>query len=89
MKSPSTKLAIAAVIMIVCLIGVSLWKTTGSGIALADVLARVEQVKAFSSKWTMKITIEDPKNPYNYEGRCTGLTSKEYGSKISTVIVTC
>ena len=81
MKSPSTKLAIAAVIMIVCLIGVSLWKTTGSGIALADVLARVEQVKAFSSKWTMKITIEDPNNPYRYEGRGTVLTSQEYGSK--------
>ena len=83
MKSPITKLAAAAAIIITCAIGLSFWRTTGSGIALADVLASVEQVKTFSSKCTMKITIEDPKNPYNYEGRCTGLTSQEYGSKIT------
>ena len=81
MKSPITKLATAAVVIIACVIGLSLWRTTGSGIALADVLARVEQVKAVSLKWSMKIAIEDPNNPYHYEGRGTELISREYGSK--------
>src|SRR4030042_5427832 len=44
MKSPLTKLAVAAVVVIACLIGPSLWRTTGSGIALAEGVARIEQV---------------------------------------------
>jgi len=81
MKSPITKLAIAAVIIIACLIGLSFWRTTGSGIALADVLARVEKVEAHRFKYSVKITVEDPNKPYNYEGYFTMLISKEYGSK--------
>jgi hypothetical protein len=81
MKSPITKLATAAVIIIACVIGLSVWKTTGSGIALADVLARIEQVKAYRFKWSMKLTGEDPNKTY-YEQRATSLTSQEHGSKI-------
>jgi hypothetical protein len=82
MKSPLTKLAAAAVVVIACLIGLSLWRTTGSGIALADVLARVEQVKAFRCQWSTKVTGEDPnKKPYSSEARGTILTSQEYGRK--------
>jgi len=80
MRSPITKLAIAAVVIIACLIGVSLWRTTGSGIALADVLARIEKIKAFRYKWSMKMTSEDPNKPYNFEGCATELISQEYGS---------
>jgi hypothetical protein len=75
MKSPITKIAIAAVVTIACLIGLSLWRTTGSGIALADVLARIEQVKAF--RYRYRVTGEDP----NKETRRTCLISQEYGSK--------
>jgi len=83
MKNPSVKLAIAAVIVIACLIGLSLWRTTGSGIALADVLARVERVKACSFKrslhfWSEKVTGKDPNKPYI---RGTFLISQEYGWK--------
>jgi hypothetical protein len=81
MKSKISKLAAASLMIVACLIGLFLWRTTGSSIALADVLARVEQVKAFSLKWSMKINIEDPNNPYHYEGHGTGLKSQEYGSK--------
>jgi len=81
MKSPLTKIAIAAVVTIACVIGLSLWRTTGSGIALADVLARVEQVKAFRFHWNVKITGEDPNKPYSSEERGTILTSQEYGRK--------
>jgi hypothetical protein len=81
MKSPLTKIAIAAVIIIACVIGLSLWRTTGSGIALADVLARVEQVKAFRFKsslqsWSEKVNGENPNKPYM---RGTHLISQEYG----------
>ena len=81
MRSPLTKLAAAAIVIIACGIGLSLWKTTGSGIALADVLARVEQVKAYSFKrtlhfWSEKVTGKDPNKPYM---RATFLISQEYG----------
>ncbi len=87
MKNPITKLAVAAVVIIACLIGLSLWRTTGSGIALADVLARIEKVKAYRFKsslqfWSTKVTGEDPNKPYNFEEvHGTSLISPEYGSK--------
>jgi len=54
MKNPIVKLAAAAVICIMCLTGLFFWKSTGSGIALADVLTRIEQVSAYTYKmhWT-------------------------------------
>ena len=82
MKSPLTKLAIAAVVLLACGIGLSLWRTTGSGIALADVLARVEKVKAVRYKWTNEIAHHtDPDKPYHVEIRATSLNSREYGTK--------
>ena len=70
MKSKMTKLAVAAVIIIACVTGMFFWKSTGSGIALADVLTRIEQVtrymyqmsstitrKQTTSKWTSNILI--------------------------------
>jgi len=86
-RNPSVKLAVAAVIVIACVIGLSLWRTTGSGIALADVLARMEQVKAYrvttsAQFWSTKVTGEEPNKPYNFtEAHYTWLTSKEYGRK--------
>ena len=47
MKNPVTKLAIAAVILCVCLFGGLLWQGTGSSVALADVLAQIQQVQAY------------------------------------------
>ncbi|MBN1974233.1 MAG: hypothetical protein JW787_11375 [Sedimentisphaerales bacterium] len=85
MKNTITKFAVAAVVVIACLIGFSIWRTTGSGIALGNVLARVEQVKAYRYKknmqfWSEKVTGEDPKKPYNFrEVHGTFLISQEYG----------
>jgi len=83
MKSRITKLAAAAVIIITCVIGLSLWRTTGSGIALADVLARVEQVKSFRCK--VNVTVNNPiapDKPYKLEVRSIFLLSREYGLKV-------
>jgi len=80
MKNPSARLAIAAVVTIACLIGLSLWRTTGSGIALADVLARVEQVKAFRCTGSVSMTGEAaPGKPYQWQIRYICLKSAEYG----------
>jgi len=82
MKSPITKIAVAAVVIIACFIGLSLWRGTESGIALADVLARIEQVRAYSCKWSVKITGEGaPGKPINYEVHATDLISEEHGRK--------
>jgi len=82
MRNPIIRIAAAAVVVTACVIGLSLWRTTGSGIALADVLARIEQVKAFGSQWSRKVTGEDPnKKPYSSETRGTYLISQEYGGK--------
>jgi hypothetical protein len=50
MKSPFVKVAVAAAVVAACLIGVSLWKQTGSGLVLADVLARMEEVQTYRLK---------------------------------------
>ena len=79
MKSPITKLAAAAVIIIACVIAFFLWRSTGSGIALADVLARLEQVKAVKYKTTFKVFgSDDPNELWSYSHHAY-LISKEYG----------
>jgi hypothetical protein len=84
MKSPMIRLAAAAIVAIACVIGLSLWRSTGSGIALADVLAHVEQVKAFKSKVSYTLTQRLPSGePSRFETRCTALTSQEYGWKFN------
>ena len=83
MKSPLTKLAVAAAVIVACAIGLSLWRTTGSGIALADVLARMDQVKAFGCKGSIKMTgYAAPDKPYQWEVCYTILESQEYGLKV-------
>ena len=74
MKSPITKLAATAAIIIVCFTGLHFWKSTGSGIALADVLTRINKVTAYSYK--MQTTIN------TQERISTILVSKDYGIKI-------
>ena len=82
MKSPLTKLAVAASVIVACVIGVSLWRGTQSGIALADVLARVEQAKAFRCKGSVTWTGQaGPGKSYQLETRSTFLTSQEHGMK--------
>jgi hypothetical protein len=81
MRNPIIRIAAAAVVVIACGIGLSLWRTTGSGIALADVLAHIEQVKAFRYKWSSTTTGEYGDKPIKDETHVTVLTSQEHGSK--------
>ncbi|HUV66830.1 MAG TPA: hypothetical protein VMW24_23280 [Sedimentisphaerales bacterium] len=83
MKSPLTKLAAAAIVAIACLIGLSLWRGTQSGIALADVLARIEQVKAYT--YQVRSTITTPET--RTDTKSTVLISKEHGIKYTSTTV--
>ena len=83
MKSPITKLAAAAVIIIACFTGLFLWKSTGSGIALADVLTRIEQVTAYM--YQMRSTITGQQTSKDLIS--TVLISQENGIKITTKTV--
>jgi len=84
MKSPLTKLAVAAAVLIAGVIGLSLWRTTGSGIALAEVLARVEQVKAWRSTGSYTSTRQKASGkPGGFEARFTILGSQEYGFRLN------
>jgi hypothetical protein len=66
MKSPIIKLAAAGVIMITCVIGLSLWKTTSSGIALADVLTKVEHATCYMYQLSSTMTKQQNINKWTY-----------------------
>ena len=79
MKRKITKIAAAAVIIIACFTGLHFWNSTGSGIALADVLTRLEQVTAYM--YQMHITRTKAGQEITTESGSTGtiLVSREYG----------
>lgn len=82
-KSPLAKLAIAAVLTIAGATGFVLWKSTGSGIALADVLIRIEQAKTYRYEMSMTVTSHHfDSNSILLEAHFTVLVSQEYGIKI-------
>jgi hypothetical protein len=66
MKSRITKLAAAAVIIIACVIGLSLWSSTGSGITLADVLTRIEQTTCYMYQLSSTMTKQQNINKWTY-----------------------
>lgn len=80
MKSPIVKIAVAAVVTIACLIGLFLWKSTSSGIALANVLARIEQLNAYMYHVSLTITGLD-ESPTPSEASGIVLTSQDHGQK--------
>jgi outer membrane lipoprotein-sorting protein len=83
MKSPIVKFAVAAILVIACLIGLFFWKGTGSGVALADVLTRIEQAKAYMYQMSLTITgLDESSTPR--ESSVTLLISQDYGQKATT-----
>jgi len=84
MKSKTMRLAAAAVIVLACVIGLSLWRTTGSGIALADVLNQVQQITAYMYQMTMTINGKGPGGlDMNQNIESTVLISQDYGMKMT------
>ncbi len=57
MRSPRTKPAIAVIIVVlVGVVTISLWQDTGSGVALADVLTKIEQITVYTYRMNMTKT---------------------------------
>ena len=86
MKSRIPKLAIAAAIIIVVLVGLPFLSDKEKGVALADVLAKVEQASAFMYKMKMNMTGSMmPDMPaMKQDMEMTIIISREYGWKWET-----
>jgi len=81
MKSPITRIAMAAMIIVACSTGIILWKSTGSGIALADVLTRIEQVTGYM--YQMKSIAYDKEQQGTETATATILVSKKADLKMT------
>ncbi len=84
MKSPVTRLAIAATVAIACILGWSMWSGTQSSVALADVLTRLQQIRVYAYQTTMTTTglvVND--KPLDQEVQMTTLVSQELGVKMT------
>ncbi len=84
MKNPITKFAVAAVITVACVAAIVMWTHTGSGIALADVLAQVQQIAAYAYQMTLTISGKGPAgNDMNQNIEGTALIAQDYGMKMT------
>jgi len=83
MKSPMTRIAAAAVVVVSCVLAFSMWRDTGS-IVLADVLAKVEQIQAYL--YRENATTHD-QNQGDRTLEATVLTSNEYGVRTEQTTV--
>jgi outer membrane lipoprotein-sorting protein len=84
MRNPITKLAAAAIIAVACIAGIVVWTGTGSGIALANVLAQVQQITAYMYQMTITVNGKAPSGQainQNIEG--TVLIAQAYGMKMT------
>jgi len=77
MRSRITQMATAAVIIIACCVGLFLWSNTGAGMALADVLTKLQQVTSY------RYQVRSTTTKQQRTGVRTSavLVSKEYGLK--------
>ena len=83
MKNPIGRLAVAAVVVVACLIGLSLWRGTGSGVALADVLTRLGQVSAFMYQMSSTVTVQVGGMAVDTDTESTMLVSRDRGIKMT------
>ncbi len=79
MRSPIAKLAVAAALILASLAALHLWRGTESGVALADVLAKVEQVQAYTYRMEAHSVGSRPSGPMEIE--ITVLVASEYGTR--------
>ena len=85
MKSSMVKGAVAAAVVLAAIGGIFLWTGTKSGVALADVLAKVEQVQAFMYQMTMHVTGSMQGMPAGgTDMKMTALVANHYGMKMDS-----
>jgi len=88
MKSKVTKLAAAAVIFVAVLAGLP-HLGSKEGVVLADVLAKIEQVRAFMYKMNMRMTVSMGENmpAIDQDMEMTMTISRDFGIKTETIAV--
>ncbi len=83
MKSTTVKIAVAAVVVLAAIGGVFLWTGTKSGVALADVLAKMEQIQAFMYRTETHSKVTMPgMAPIKMDMKMTWLIADDYGWKV-------
>lgn len=84
MKSPLSKLAVAAAIIVAGVIASFMWTGTQSSVALADVLTQIQQVSVYSYQMRMTSTrLGTDGKPRQHETQVTVLISRDLGMKMS------
>ncbi len=84
MKNPLAKLAVAAAVVVACILGLFMWTGTQSSVALADVLTRLQQVSVYMYQMSMTTTGSTPTGrPLNGQAEATALFSDELGMKMT------
>ena len=88
MKNPILKIAVAAVVIIACFTGLTIFNKTSS-IALADVLNRIEQISVYMYQMSMSASGQVVAGrPIDQKMDVTILVSHDYGMKMSTEMLT-
>ncbi len=83
MRSSVVKIAVAATVVLVVLGAWSLWSGTESGVALADVLAKVGQIRALTYRMDTHMKIAMPGAPASeVDMKWVWLIADEYGMRL-------
>jgi outer membrane lipoprotein-sorting protein len=81
MKSSISRIAMAAAVVVACLIGVSMFRSTSS-ITLAGVLDRINHITAYMYQTSMSLTVPNGTGGHiNQEVQATTLISRDHGNK--------
>jgi len=85
MKSATVKIAVAAAVVLAAIGGIFLWTGTKSGVALADVLAKVEQIQAYMYRIDThtKVTMSGM-GPIEMDMKMTWLVAEGYGMRVDS-----
>jgi hypothetical protein len=84
MKSTTVKIAVAAAVVLAAIGGIFLWTGTKSGVALADVLAKMEQAQAFMYRADIHSNVVAPGMvaPMKMDMTMTMLIAADYGVRL-------
>jgi hypothetical protein len=83
MRSSIVKMAVAAAVVLAAIGGIFLWTGTKSGVALADVLAKVEQIQAFMYRTETHTKVTMPgMATMKTDLKMTWLIADDYGWKV-------
>jgi outer membrane lipoprotein-sorting protein len=84
MKRSATAIVVAIVVVVAGVIGLTLWRGTGSSVALADVLTQIQQVSVYMYQMTISTTgavVDDA--PLDQELNSTVLMSQDRRMKVT------